>query len=105
MLSIRVVTTSLVLLAACASVRAAAGPVEIDCLPPPSARAALDSAGLSALAGTFRLTKVLTSLSLPSPEDAVSHATMTLALADSVQLAQSRVRRIGYVPRRDLRLI
>ena len=100
-----VVTTVLMLLTGCATGRASAPPVEIDCLPPPSALSASDSARLSVLAGTFRLTEVLTSFSAPSPGDAVSHATITLALADSLRRAQSRVRRIGYAPRRDLRLI
>jgi hypothetical protein len=56
------------------------------------------------LAGSFRLVEVLTSFGTDSTELHASRLDLTLALADSVTVADSRMRRLGHRPRADLRL-
>src|SRR5688572_24945403 len=71
----------------------------------PPGTVAFDSTHLSRLLGAFIFTVVDTSWLPPDGAYASSQTRLTLAMADSVQRARSRERRIGYGPRANLQLV
>ena len=71
----------------------------------PGTLVAFDSTHVSRLVGEFMFTMVDTSWRPPGGEYASSQAQLTLAIADSLQRARSRERRIGHAPRANLQLV
>jgi hypothetical protein len=101
----RALFASLLCLAACASAQSALPPAPADCPPDPLADAARASAAhVPLLAGSFRVVEVLTSFGTDSTELHAWRLGLTLALADSATVADSRVRRFGHFPRAALQL-